>query len=93
MTDDHTTVPASVHGAIRIDRSDAVRHWAAPARAAARGGRDIYADFNNRFAGFAPESVNLFRREIPLPPIPIALPRGTTLDGPSEGREADPSPG
>ncbi|EQD55544.1 protein containing DUF72, partial [mine drainage metagenome] len=44
---DHTTVPASVHGEIRIDRTMAVRRWAAPAREAARDGREVWAYFNN----------------------------------------------
>ena len=90
---DHTTVPASVHGAIRIDRTEAVRHWAGPARAALQDGREVYAYFNNHFAGFAPESVNLFRREMELPPIPIALPPWTTLAEPEPGRKGDPSTG
>ncbi|MHB1931490.1 MAG: DUF72 domain-containing protein [Thermoplasmata archaeon] len=90
---DHTTVPASVHGEIRIDRTEAVRRWAAPAREADRGGRDVFAYFNNHFAGFAPESVNLFRREMGLPPIPIALPAWTTLSRPDAGGEDGPSPG
>ncbi|EQD81051.1 protein containing DUF72 [mine drainage metagenome] len=90
---DHTTVPASVHGEIRIDRTMAVRRWAAPAREAARDGREVWAYFNNHFAGFAPESVNLFRRELNLPAIPIAPPPWTTLADPSTGSARDASPG
>ncbi len=90
---DHTTVPASVHGEIRIDRTDAVRRWAVPAREADRDGRDVFAYFNNHFAGFAPESVNLFRREMGLPPIPIAPPPWSTLADPGVDPDGRSSPG
>ena len=90
---DHTTVPASTHGATRIDRTEAVRRWAAPARDADRAGREVFAYFNNHFAGFAPESVNLFRREMGLPPIPIALPAWATLSDPAPDGDGNPSSG
>jgi uncharacterized protein YecE (DUF72 family) len=87
---DHTTVPASVHGETRIDRSDAVRQWAGPARTAVEGGHDLFAYFNNHFAGFAPESVNLFRHAMNLPTIPIHLPPWATLNSASGEREESP---
>ena len=90
---DHTTLPASTHGTTRIDRTEAVRRWAAPAREADRNGHDVFVYFNNHFAGFAPESVNLFRREVGLPPIPLDPPAWATLADPAGDKEGRPLSG
>ncbi len=80
---DHTTVPAAEHGTVRVDRSPQVALWAQRAAAEKEAdGIDTFVFFNNHFAGFAPESVNDFRREVGLPPLEYGLPGGrpTTLD-------------
>jgi len=66
---DHTTVPAESHGELRVDRSEVTRRWAERARAASEHVENVFAFFNNHYAGFAPESVNLFRRELGLAPV------------------------
>ncbi len=67
---DHVTVPAADHGEVRIDRSATTRLWAERLRASltdrSLGG---FVFFNNHYAGFAPESVNSFRREMGWPPV------------------------
>ncbi len=77
---DHTTVPASTHGEVRIDRGDVIRTWAGHLERAAEDLAAAFVFFNNHFAGFAPRSVNDFRTAIGLPPIEYA-PRQPTLDG------------
>lgn len=71
---DHTTVPSDTHGAIRVDRSEVTRRWAERVRARANDVQQVYAFFNNHFAGFAPDSVNLFREEMGLPPVKYGPP-------------------
>jgi uncharacterized protein YecE (DUF72 family) len=66
---DHTTVPAEVHGSLRVDRSAETKRWAAHVAAALDRIENAFAYFNNHFAGFAPASVNLFRAELGLEPI------------------------
>lgn len=69
---DHTTVPSSEHGSVRVDRSEATRRWAERIRRRSEEVSQVFVFFNNHFAGFAPESVNLFRREMDLPPVDYA---------------------
>ena len=68
---DHDTVPAETHGEIRVDRTDEMRRWANRLREHDTELRHAFIFFNNHFAGFAPTSVNLFRAEMGLPPIPF----------------------
>ncbi len=69
---DHTTVPESIHGEMRIDRSRETQRWANRVKAVANRVLSTFAFFNNHFAGFAPESVNLFRQEMGLERIDYA---------------------
>jgi uncharacterized protein YecE (DUF72 family) len=71
---DHTTVPSTVHGEVRVDRSEATRRWAERVRERMDDVERIFVFFNNHFAGFAPESVNRFREEMDLPPVAYAPP-------------------
>ncbi len=71
---DHTTVPSSLHGAVRVDRSEATGTWAERVRRRMDEVKRIFVFFNNHFAGFAPESVNAFRQEMDLPPVAYAPP-------------------
>ena len=64
---DHTTIPAETHGEVRVDRTPEVRLWADRLRAKAQEVERAFVFFNNHFAGFAPDSVNLFRRTMDLP--------------------------
>jgi len=68
---DHTTVPASTHGEVRVDRTAETRLWASRVLAVRDQVSTVFAFFNNHFAGFAPASVNLFRRELGLEPVPL----------------------
>jgi uncharacterized protein YecE (DUF72 family) len=78
---DHTTVPETTHGEIRVDRSKEIGTWAQHLREHSEEIAGGFAFFNNHFAGFAPTSVNEFRAALGLPPIPFALPQPRTLDG------------
>jgi uncharacterized protein YecE (DUF72 family) len=69
---DHTTVPADRHGEIRVDRTAETRLWASRVRSVLDEVANVFAFFNNHFAGFAPASVNLFREEMGLAPIAYA---------------------
>ncbi len=75
---DHTTVPADQHGELRVDRSEVTKLWAERVRAVAGNVGTVFAFFNNHFAGFAPASVNLFREQLGLEPVP--LPSGAPAD-------------
>jgi uncharacterized protein YecE (DUF72 family) len=78
---DHTTVPAETHGSIRVDRSEPSRLWAERIRQSSERFNLLFTFVNNHYAGFAPESVNLFRQELGLPTV--SLPTGgprLTLD-------------
>ena len=66
---DHTTVPAERHGELRVDRGPETSLWASRVRSVFDQVANVYAFFNNHFAGFAPASVNLFRRELGLPEV------------------------
>ncbi|MHB8352262.1 MAG: DUF72 domain-containing protein [Thermoplasmata archaeon] len=67
---DHETVPAGTHGEVRIDRSEEIGAWARRLQESLHdrslGG---FVFFNNHYTGFAPESLNSFRREIGLRPV------------------------
>lgn len=78
---DHTTVPATTHGEIRVDRSKTLVTWAQHLRDHSEEIAGGFAFFNNHFAGFAPTSVNEFRAALGLPPVDFALPTPRTLDG------------
>ncbi len=85
---DHSSIPESLHGEIRIDRSKETHRWAQRVQNVAPHVRSTFAFFNNHYAGFAPESVNLFRAELGLPRVDWGL--GTyqkTLD-PDESARA-----
>ncbi len=77
---DHTSVPAATHGEVRIDRSGALAAWAGHLERRLEELSSAFVLFNNHFAGFAPASVNDFRRAIGLPPVVFA-PTHRTLDG------------
>jgi uncharacterized protein YecE (DUF72 family) len=66
---DHTSIPAETHGEIRADRTAETKRWAERLRAASGDLRRALVFFNNHYAGFAPESVNLFRAALGLPPV------------------------
>jgi uncharacterized protein YecE (DUF72 family) len=89
---DHETVPAEVHGAIRIDRSAETRRWADRLKERIREVRQAFVFFNNHFAGFAPDSAELFRRELPDLAPPPAPPTGLDLEPPPSGNPARPGP-
>lgn len=81
---DHTTVPAEVHGEVRVDRRPVVARWAERFRKALDDNvQEGFAFFNNHFAGFAPQSVNDLRVALGLDPIAFQLP-----PAPSRGRVA-----
>jgi uncharacterized protein YecE (DUF72 family) len=84
---DHTTVPEERHGELRVDRRPATRLWAERLAAVRDRLENALAFFNNHFAGFAPASVNLFREELGLPPIPYEL-ASAPARGPEPGRSA-----
>jgi uncharacterized protein YecE (DUF72 family) len=66
---DHTTVPAQVHGEVRLDRSVEMRLWADRLKARAAEVTTAFVFFNNHFQGFAPASASRFREEMGLPAI------------------------
>jgi uncharacterized protein YecE (DUF72 family) len=76
---DHTTVPARVHGEIRLDRTAEIARWARILRESLGELGSAFAFFNNHFQGFAPDSVNLFRRVLGLAPVRYA-PSAATLE-------------
>jgi uncharacterized protein YecE (DUF72 family) len=67
---DHTSIPAETHGEIRADRTQETQRWADRLRAVSSDLQRALVFFNNHYAGFAPESVNLFRELMGLPRIP-----------------------
>lgn len=66
---DHVTVPESVHGEIRVDRSKELKLWASRVREVLPRVKDAFAFFNNHFQGFAPGSANLFLKEMGMEPV------------------------
>ena len=66
---DHTSIPAETHGEVRADRTVETRRWADRLRARSSEVRRALVFFNNHYAGFAPESVNLFRELMGLPAV------------------------
>lgn len=48
--------------AIAVDRTDEMRSWMRPLRERAGRGAEVFAYFNNHYAGFAPDSARLFRQ-------------------------------
>ena len=64
---DHETVPADQHGSLRVDRAAETRRWAD--RLMTSGLPVAWGLFNTHYAGFAPESLNEFRRDVGLPPV------------------------
>lgn len=67
---DHSSIPAETHGEVRADRTEETRRWADRVRRLSSDLRRVLVFFNNHYAGFAPESVNLFRELMGLPSIP-----------------------
>jgi uncharacterized protein YecE (DUF72 family) len=67
---DHTSIPAETHGEVRVDRTQETQRWADRLRTVSGTLRRALVFFNNHYAGFAPESVNLFRGLMGLPRIP-----------------------
>ncbi len=78
---DHTTVPAEEHGTVRVDRGRETSLWATRVRAVFDQVANVFAFFNNHFAGFAPASVNLFRAELGLEPVRFELPEPAAAAG------------
>lgn len=66
---DHTTIPAETHGELRADRTAETQRWADRLRAHMDEVRRALVFFNNHYAGFAPESLNLFRALLGLPTV------------------------
>lgn len=56
---DHETVPAEVHGEVRVDRTPEMKEWTATLRTS--GLSDAWAFFNNHFEGYGPASAERFR--------------------------------
>jgi uncharacterized protein YecE (DUF72 family) len=75
---DHTSIPAETHGEIRVDRTEVLRTWAQRIREAEP--TMTFAFFNNHFEGYAPLSVNRFRKELGLDPVAVELPRVPRID-------------
>jgi len=69
---DHTTVPDQTHGEVRVDRRPETTLWASRVQAVQGRLENVFAFFNNHFAGFAPASVNLFREALGLGPVRFA---------------------
>lgn len=79
---DHETVPAERHGELRLDRSKETRLWADRVKARLPEVKEAFVFFNNHYAGFAPDSANLFREEMGLPPLkPSPGPQTSLWDG------------
>ncbi len=79
---DHVSIPAETHGEVRVDRGPEIRLWADRLRNVSDRLRSAYVFFNNHFQGFAPESVNNFRRALGLPPFDhSALVKSTDRSG------------
>jgi uncharacterized protein YecE (DUF72 family) len=66
---DHVTIPGEAHGEIRADRSEETRRWVKRLHGVEASRAWVF--FNNHYAGYAPESVNLFRQEMGLEPLPL----------------------
>ncbi len=64
---DHETVPASEHGARRVDRTAETKRWADRLRT--EDLPEAWAFFNNHYEGYAPDSMNVFRQELGLAAI------------------------
>ncbi|MCL4324181.1 MAG: DUF72 domain-containing protein [Candidatus Thermoplasmatota archaeon] len=73
---DHSSIPAETHGEIRQDRTQEMRQWARRLQEVEDRTHARYVYFNNHFQGFAPESVNLFRKELGLPSLRYDLAMG-----------------
>ena len=71
---DHSTVPEHTHGELRIDRGAETRLWASRIARVQDSVENVFAFFNNHFAGFAPASANLFREALGLSPVPLQVP-------------------
>jgi uncharacterized protein YecE (DUF72 family) len=84
---DHTTVPADTHGEVRVDRRCETELWASRALAVQDRVENVFAFFNNHFAGFAPASVNTFREAVGLAPVDYSAPPGPPTTGPSAARQ------
>jgi uncharacterized protein YecE (DUF72 family) len=83
---DFTTIPTEQHGSVRVDRSAETRRWAERVLAERDHVRRVFVFFNNHYAGFAPDSINLFRRVLNLPEVDYApaetAPRAALAAGP-----------
>ncbi|MCI4342147.1 MAG: DUF72 domain-containing protein, partial [Thermoplasmata archaeon] len=56
---DHETVPAEVHGEVRVDRTKEMKQWTETLRTS--GLSDAWAFFNNHFEGYGPASAERFQ--------------------------------
>ncbi|MGC2290033.1 MAG: DUF72 domain-containing protein [Thermoplasmata archaeon] len=83
---DHTSIPAETHGEIRTDRTAETTRWTERLRAVSNDLHRALVFFNNHYAGFAPESVNLFRELMGLPTIPYGRWIGESPGGRSRAR-------
>jgi uncharacterized protein YecE (DUF72 family) len=75
---DHSTTPEESHGEIRVDRTEVMRRWSQRIREAEP--TMTFAFFSNHFEGYAPLSVNRFRRELGLTELEVGPPGGRGLD-------------
>jgi uncharacterized protein YecE (DUF72 family) len=92
---DHTSIPAATHGEVRADRTQETRRWADRLKQTSRDLRRALVFFNNHYAGFAPESVNLFREMMGLPSVDyhrwVAEDRGPRRRAPTGADAATPT--
>ncbi len=63
------TIPREEHGEIRVDRTTETRVWASRLKSRLSEVQEAFVVFNDDFAGFAPESADLFRRELESAPL------------------------
>ena len=45
-----------------VDRAEQMKAWIPPIKSLLAGGKPVYVYFNNHYAGYAPESVELFEK-------------------------------
>ena len=77
---DHTTIPESSLGEVRVDRSPELRRWASAVRQRVDEVESALVFFNNHFAGYAPASANTFLGLLGRPAVP-----GLTDSPPARG--------
>ncbi|HLF06873.1 MAG TPA: DUF72 domain-containing protein [Thermoplasmata archaeon] len=80
---DHDTIPAETHGELRADKSAETASWILKIEKHRDEVKRILVFFNNHYAGFAPASINLFRKMLGMVEIDYskALERGSRVAG------------